>query len=264
MVKKIKVTLTKYTENPVLAIEEAACNCYNSKPSKNGKIMDSCYESGHTSVMEFADFTFHIEGVSRSLLAQLTRHRMSSFAVRSQRFCLEDGFKFVIPPSIKKNTEVLQEYEELMTNINAFYYKAVHQHNIPNEDARYCLPNACHTTLEYKTNGRSLINFMNERLCKKAQWEIRQMAMKIRDEVKNVSPEFAKFLTPKCETYKDCPFCTEKKSCGRHPRLQDVYVTRKDVIKTNDNRCVVCGDIIPEGMQVCYGCLRFDAIKGGM
>ena len=89
----MEVKLTRVTQNPVDAIEEAACNCYDSEPT-GGKIMKSCYNSGHHSVLEFAHFTFHITGVSRALLAQLTRHRHCGFAVRSQRYCNEDGFKF--------------------------------------------------------------------------------------------------------------------------------------------------------------------------
>lgn len=216
--------------------------------------MDACYESGHQSVLEFADFTFHIEGVSRSLLAQLTRHRMSSFSVKSQRYCLEDGFKFVVPPSIEKHPEAYQEYQELMANINAFYDRAVHEWNIPNEDARYSLPNSCYTTLEYKANGRSLIHFMNERLCSKAQWEIRELAKVMRNEVKNVCPRFAVYLVPKCEIHRELPFCTEQKSCGRHPKLVDVYNPLINYA-TNAERCMGCGAVIPEGYQVCQKCL---------
>ena len=40
---------------------------------------------GHESVLEHASFTFLVEGVSRVLLAQLTRHRIASFSVQSQR-----------------------------------------------------------------------------------------------------------------------------------------------------------------------------------
>ena len=78
----MKVTLTRVTEKPVDAVEEAASNCYDSEPA-GGKIMKACYKSGHRSVLEFAQFTFHIEGVSRALLAQITRHRIAGFAVRS-------------------------------------------------------------------------------------------------------------------------------------------------------------------------------------
>ena len=89
----MKVTLTRVTENPIGAIEEAACNCYNSEPT-GGKIMKACYNSGHHSVLEFCDFTFHIEGVSRALTHQLVRHRLASYAQRSQRYCGEKLFNW--------------------------------------------------------------------------------------------------------------------------------------------------------------------------
>mgnify|MGYP002657758354 FL=1 len=93
----MKVELVRYTNEPILAMESAASNCYDSNPSSTGKIVKQCYNSGHLSVMEFAQFHFHIEGVSRALLAQITRHRTGKFEVRSQRYCIEDGFKYVTP-----------------------------------------------------------------------------------------------------------------------------------------------------------------------
>ena len=93
----MKVTLTRVTDNPILAVEEAASNCYNSKATGDGKIMKHCIKSGHTSVTEFCDFTFHIEGISRALSHQLVRHRMASYAQRSQRYCSEDGFEYITP-----------------------------------------------------------------------------------------------------------------------------------------------------------------------
>ena len=92
----MKVELIRITENPVEAIESAASNCYDSIPT-GGKIMEHCYKSGHMSVMEFADFHFHIEGVSRVLSHQLVRSRLASFAQRSQRYCSEDGYKYITP-----------------------------------------------------------------------------------------------------------------------------------------------------------------------
>ena len=115
----MKVTLTRVTENPVSAIEEAASNCYDSEPT-GGKIMKSCYESGHHSVLEFADFTFHIEGVSRALTHQLVRHRLASYAQRSQRYCDEDGFKYVIPTKIQNNPTALAFYEDTINKIRFF------------------------------------------------------------------------------------------------------------------------------------------------
>ena len=217
----MKVSLTYFTRDPIEAIEEAASNCYNSKPS-GGRIMNACYNSGHHAVLEFADFTFHIEGISRALSHQLVRHRLASYAQRSQRYCSEDGFDYVTPFSIEKNKEALIEYRTFMANCRRKYeeFQAL---GIPNEDARFILPNACTTVIEVKMNLRSLMHFMNERLCTRAQWEIRQLANEMRKCVLAQIPELEKYLVPKCEVHPGAPFCTEHKSCGRHPRLKDLY-----------------------------------------
>lgn len=219
----MRVVLTRITENPILAIEEAAANCYDSLPSKEGKIMAHCAKSGHHSVLEFCDFTFHIEGVSRALTHQLVRHRIASYAQRSQRYCAEDGFAYVIPNSIKNNELALDQYIHYMDKISELYSNLVSMDNIPAEDARMVLPNACETVIEVKMNFRSLIHFMNERLCTRAQWEIRQMALLMKKAVEEQYPKLAEYLVPKCEIHKNNPFCTEVKSCGRHPLLKDIY-----------------------------------------
>lgn len=221
----MKVTLTRVTENPVLAVEEAASNCYDSEPTQDGRIMQSCYSSGHASVLEFCDFTFHIEGVSRALLAQITRHRVASFSVRSQRYCREDGFGYITPKSISKNKEALDEYEHFMDRCKLTYAELIRL-GVPAEDARFVLPNACETVLECKMNGRELIHFMNERLCTRAQWEIRDLAKAMKKAVAEHDAQcaqFAKFFVPKCYANPKYPFCKEHKSCGLAPKLSDVY-----------------------------------------
>ena len=217
----MKVTLTRVTENPIGAIEEAACNCYDSEPT-GGKIMKSCYKSGHHSVLEFADFTFHIEGVSRALTHQLVRHRLASYAQRSQRYCGENGFEYVIPHTVEKDENTKHTFTSLMGYIDMLY-KRLQDVGVPNEDARYILPNACTTCIEVKMNFRTLIHFMNERLCTRAQWEIRQMALLMKKAVEEQYPELAKYLVPKCEIHEGMPFCTEHSTCGRHPLLKDIY-----------------------------------------
>lgn len=223
----MKVTLTRITNDPILAIEEAASNCYDSKPSADGKILKHCIKSGHTSVTEFLNFTFHIEGVSRALLAQLTRHRHAGYAVRSQRYVREDGFDYIIPPTISSNENLRCSFVDMMERIND-YYIALHELDVPNEDARYILPNACETKLEVTMNLRALMNFMNERLCSCAQWEIRELARIMRKLIIEQVPELADYLVPKCEKYgKQFAFCTENKDrnekCKRHPRLADIF-----------------------------------------
>ena len=221
----MKVELTRVTENPILAIEEAASNCYNSEATGDGKIMKHCIKSGHTSVTEFCDFTFHIEGISRALSHQLVRHRMASYAQRSQRYCSEDGFDYVKPKTIKPGEPANVIYDNAMEYL-ANTYKILQELGIPNEDARMVLPNACETVIEVKMNLRALMNFMNERLCTCAQWEIRELALAMKKAIVEKYPELAEYLVPKCEKYgKEYGFCNEpqKRSCGRHPLIKDVF-----------------------------------------
>lgn len=218
----IEVKLISYTPNPVNAIETAASTCYSSKPTA-GKIMNHCYKSGHHSVLEFADFSFKITGVSRALTHQLVRHRMASYAQRSQRYCKEDGFNTVTPSSVEKNPEALKIYSDVIEHIKEAY-SALSEMGIPSEDARMLLPNACCTEICVKMNLRELIHFSNERMCACAQWEIRQLAHKMAKAAIEVEPMLKDYLVPKCEANKPYCFCTESKqrSCGRHPLLSDV------------------------------------------
>lgn len=225
----MKVTLTRITKDPILAIEEAASNCYNSEATGDGKIMRHCIKSGHQSVTEFCDFTFHIEGISRALSHQLVRHRLASYAQRSQRYCSEDGFEYVIPPSIKNNKLAKELFEEFMFECQGIYTQ-LQDFGISNEDARMVLPNACETQIEVKMNLRTLMNFMNERLCTCAQWEIRNLALAMKKAVVEQVPELEPYLVPKCEKYgKEFGFCMETKkrreqlNCNRHPRLADIF-----------------------------------------
>lgn len=158
------VELTHYTKNPILEIEKAASICYDSEPNGDGKIANHCYSSGHQSVFEHVIFSFKISGVSRALTHQLVRHRMASYSQRSQRYCSEDGFDYVVPNSIKNNEKASRAYKKLMWDISKAYAN-LQDLGISNEDARYVLPNACCTEIQVTMNGRELIHFCNERMC---------------------------------------------------------------------------------------------------
>ena len=105
-------------------------------------------------------------------------------------------------------------------------YQMLIESGIPAEDARMILPNACTTNLTMTMNLRELIHFTDERCCTCAQWEIRELAMKMRNAIIETVPELAEYLVPKCEKYgKEFGFCNESKSrsCGRHPRLKEIF-----------------------------------------
>ena len=161
-------------------------------------------------------------GSAADLRSHEAHHRHGAHRRSSQRYCGENGFEYVIPHTIEKDEEAKHTFISLMGYIDMLY-KRLQDAGVPNEDARYILPNACTTCIEVKMNFRTLIHFMNERLCTRAQWEIRQMALLMKKTVEEQYPELAKYLVPKCEIHECMPFCTEHKSCGRHPLLKDIY-----------------------------------------
>lgn len=216
----MKVELVRVTEEPLSTIEKVACNCYDSTPTEDYRIAQSCYNSGHLSVFEFAQFHFHIEGVSRALLAQITRHRTGKFCVRSQRYTDEDEFHYVIPKTISNDIDAMHYYEGIMMEIMDAYTR-LKELGIPKEDARMVLPNACETVLDFSVDFRNLMHFFNERLCTNAQWEIRELAQEMKSLIIAKYPELEEYCVPKCETH-EIAFCTEKKSCGKHKRLKDI------------------------------------------
>lgn len=211
----------RYKYNPMKVVEQCASVCYDSEPDFHGyRIAKGCAKTGHMSVFEHAYFTFRVAEISRACLAQLTRHRHFSFSVRSQRYCNESTIGCIIPPTVTE-----EQYDILMQSYSDSIdkYAFLTSSGMAKEDARMVLPNAAETELYMSMNARALIEASHLRLCSRAQEEIRTMFGKMKEEVKQVSPEIAEMMVPKCEVNPSYPFCTERKSCGKHPLLSEVY-----------------------------------------
>ena len=178
------------------------------------KLVLKVAQAGHQSILENVQLTFTIDGVSRALSHQLVRHRHANYAQKSQRYVkFTQPFKYVTPKTIQENSLALQKYNEIMDNIYNSY-KELTNLNIPAEDARYVLPNACETSIVMSCNLREFIHICNERLCKNAQTEIRKMVKEMVnqvlfvDDLKFMEPLFA----PKC-TLKGG--CQEIRKCNK-------------------------------------------------
>lgn len=204
----MEVTLVQATPNAVETIARIASICYDSDPKNPAGLVKHLYRNGHHSVFEHIYFTFKIEGISRACSHQLVRHRHCSFTQRSQRYCSEDGFAFVTPRSISEIDEC-DDYASFM-QLAAENYKDAQEAGCPNEDARYILPNACQTSLYLSCNLRELIHIANERLCMRAQWEIRELVTKMCD---LVDSRLRFMLVPKCQSGRIiCPSpCKDRK-----------------------------------------------------
>ena len=240
----VKVNLISHTPEPEKVVAAAAKMCYsksgpedimnNLTPENTEKFLKRLISMGHESPIEHITFTFGVEGVSRSLLAQLTRHRIASYSVKSQRYVEEDKFSYIVPPEIEKNSKATEIYEKTMNDILKAYNdlteilydehkktmdeKAARKKAI--EDARFVLPNACETKLVMTFNARSLLNFFSERCCERAQWEIRELADQMLKLVKEKAPVIFSSAGPKC-VRGACP--EGEMSCGKRPEMIKKY-----------------------------------------
>ena len=235
------VHLISKPENMLKTIYTACRTCYSADTpydiynstddeEKLLKLIERVVSSGHYSTIEHIQVSFAISNVSRACTHQLVRHRHMSFSQKSQRYVQEKGqFEYLIPPTIEKNPELKQKFEDFMAEISKKYLEFT-EAGIPAEDARYILPNACETEICVKMNLRELIHFCNERLCTCAQWEIRQLANKMKKCVEEVAPDISAFLVPKCESH-EIPYCNETKnrSCGKHKTIKEL----NDSLKVN-------------------------------
>jgi len=220
----MNVKLIGFTPNPEkLPAMAAKLTHSKTKPEELDKssdkelkaILEQVVGLGHTSVIEHTCFTFAISDVSRSLTHQLVRHRMASYAQQSQRYVDFKEPNYVTPPKIASNKKMKQAYDKTMKNIWDEYNKLLDL-GIPAEDSRFVLPNAACTNIIVTMNARSLMNFFELRCCLHAQWEIRQLANKMLQEVKKVAPTIFKKAGPACKSKGICP--ENKKDCPLYPK----------------------------------------------
>ena len=205
----MNVYLIEATPFPEQLCGAAAAVCTDSDNYERSLL--HALESGHTSVLEHAVFTFKVEGLSRTALAQLTRHRLASVDVQSQRYVKLDNPELVIPESIR-NSKYAAEAESTMRYVMNLYQWLVDE-GVPCEDARYVTPQAVPTALIMTMNARELLHFFHLRTCNRAQWEIRELADRMLKLCMAESPEIFKYAGPGCVTGS----CPEKRPCG-HPR----------------------------------------------
>lgn len=241
----MNVELLQYNPEAQKIVAASAKLCYSSSEingildgldsEKTASFIERLMSMGHESPLEHISFTFGIEGVSRSLLAQLTRHRIASYSVKSQRYVNEGKFEFIIPKEIEANEKAKKIFLDAMEDdVKAYgslteilfekHYADMIASGVPEkkakgaaekkaiEDARYVLPNACETKLIATFNARSLLNFFNHRCCERAQWEIRDLASEMLKLVKEICPVIFKTAGPPCLT-KPCP--EGAMSCGK-------------------------------------------------
>ncbi len=253
----MKVTLIAHTPEPEKVVAAAAKLCYSDAhiddlldgltEEKTTKFLNMLTDLGHASPVEHASFTFGIEGVSRTLLAQITRHRIASYSVQSQRYVRLDDFRYVVPPEIEAIPEAKQAFIDAMNEDARRYLDLVKKleeahtaeymaqgmeekaarakaSKLANEDARFVLPNACETKMVVTMNVRSLNNFFSLRCCNRAQWEIRELAKEMLKLVYPVAPTLFRYAGPGC-LRGGCP--EGRMSCGKPQEVRAEFAAMR-------------------------------------
>lgn len=238
---KLKVVLLRATPDPDELVALGARLCYAQadidalkekvESADQRAFVERVMQRGHLSVTEHAAFTFAVEGVSRALLAQLTRHRIASFSVQSQRYVsMAKGFDYVIPPAIEALGESeKQEFIRQMDTIHEWYChwqeKLGGAKESANEDARFVLPNAASTRLLVTMNARELMHFFSLRCCNRAQWEIRAVADEMLRLVLPLAPHIFASAGPRC-LIGPCP--EGRMCCRKQTEVRAKYAKLKE------------------------------------
>ena len=218
----MNVILLAYTPEPDALVAAAARICYRDVSAEDllkgeeenlsRKLIADLFQSGHVSTFEHVSFTFGIDGLSRVASHQLVRHRLASFSQQSQRYVKMnyDPEAVIIPPSIKNNPEALKIFIETVKQSQETYKKLIDL-GISKEDARFILPHGHSTRLVLTMNARELHHFFSLRLCKRAQWEIHELARKMLILCREKAPVLFEKAGPSCIFGK----CSEARSCRK-------------------------------------------------
>jgi len=226
------VRLLYHTPDPERAVAVAARLCY--APIGAAELLETMGEdavrrvlttiiaSGHTSTLEHASYTFAIDGVSRAMTHQLVRHRLASYNQQSQRyvsFAAEP--EFVVPPAVAADPVATAVFEDATRAAFAAYRQLI-ESGVAAEDARYLLPNATETKIAVTMNVRELLHFFELRCCKRAQWEIRELACKMLELAEPTAPYIFMDAGASCRRG---PCREGKMTCGepypRAPKRED-------------------------------------------
>jgi thymidylate synthase (FAD) len=216
----VNVELLQCTPEPERTVALAARLCYS--PSAIGELREDLSRKdvrglvrkvlsmGHASVLEHVALTFGVEGISRAASHQLVRHRIASYSQQSQRY-VSSSFGYVTPPTVAAKAALRREYDRHIA-ASARLYDRLARAGIPPEDARFVLPNATETKILVTMNARELRHFFALRTCRRAQWEIRDLALRMLEKARGHAPLLFEDAGPGCVRGR-CP--EGKMSCGK-------------------------------------------------
>ena len=210
------------TKQPITLIGQMAGVCWGADTTdeaRNYKRGIDCLESGHGRTFEFPDVYMILDGYSARVMREWYTH-IGGAPTRLQastRYIDYGNFDYIMPPSITKDDETRECYQDSMQMI-AQDVKWLIEQGVPREDAALLLPLGMTTRVVCKHNLRNLIDMSRQRMCNRAYWEYRELFDDLWNALCNYSDEWKavvhKTFRPKCYEYGYCP---EKHGCGKYP-----------------------------------------------
>ena len=183
--------------------------CYMSQanPAKRPtrEYLENIKKQGHGSVLEHANYSVLVEGVSRSLTHELVRHRAGfAYSQLSQRYVDESHAAFVVPPAIIGDEKLESAWKEQVESAQKTYVMLVdqlmerygwvadrvHRRKMAREAARAVLPNATETKVVVTGNVRAWRTMLELRSSEGAEMEIRRFAVAMLRLLQREAPGF--------------------------------------------------------------------------
>jgi thymidylate synthase (FAD) len=154
-------------------------------------------DAEHASLFEHVVYTFLITGMSRSLLAQITRQRTASPTSGSQHYQDYSEYPVSISPEYIDEPEIAEQFRDAFDQSLASYEKLL-ELGVPREEARQVLPNAATVNYLWTIDARNLLYFLRMRMCNRNVLEMRKFAWYIFKLVHNHFSELFTNVGPQC------------------------------------------------------------------
>jgi len=232
----MNIKLLNYT--PLAIADTAIGKCWDTGcivdvDDMRDRIFRVANKSGHTSTIEHLYYSFDIDGISRAVLQELSRHRIASYTVKSSRFTLKKDLKNEHPFNYKdydravKYVKLTGDGDVDQASIKALEnVRQLVKANKSNDVIKYALPESFKTSLVFSINARSLQNFLRLRTHKNALQEIRDLGYGIY----KVLPESHKYLYEEC-----CVYSETKKEKLKRVEQKIMHLLRLDLVSGSED-----------------------------
>lgn len=213
----MRIELLDFTPVKVVAI--ATAEPYQSNASE--RLVKNVWNSGHRSIARHGMAVFKVTDVSQSLLRQLSRHPHINLTVKSSRYCDMSEVSVVLPPFLKNEDidEYISGYELTRTVYRTWVNRPGYSKEQGRELAKLHLSLGSTTDLIVSGNYQALFEFLQLRLCVRAEWEIRKLADGMATILKDCMPAIFSELGCKGDEWGVCP--ESHGSCGKYPLRQN-------------------------------------------